>query len=71
MDQPSGPPAGEDGAVEGAGAADETSPDPAALDPGDSERRRTQDRSNLCEAGIRTARPAAEGESSLTSMFRL
>jgi hypothetical protein len=39
-------PAGEDGAAEGAGAADATSPDPAALDLGDSEQRRTQDQSN-------------------------
>ncbi len=46
MDQLSGPPAGEDSVAEGAGAADVTNPDPAALDPGDSERRRTQDRSN-------------------------
>jgi hypothetical protein len=68
-DQPPGLPAGEDGAAEGAEAADAKSPDPAAPDPGDSERHRTQDRSHPREAGIRAARRAAEGESSLTSMF--
>ena len=47
MDQPSGPPVGEDGAAEGAVAVGATSPDLAARDPEGSERRRTQDRSSL------------------------
>ncbi len=67
MDQPSGPPVGEDGAVEGAAAVDATSPDPAARDPEGRERRRTQDRSSLCEAGVRAVRRAAEGDISPTS----
>ncbi len=70
-DQPSGLPAGEDGAAEGAEAADAKSPDPAAPDPGDSERHRTQDRSHPLEAGIRAARRAVKGESSLTSMITI
>ena len=70
MDQPSGPLAGEDGAAEGAEAVEVTSPDPAARDPECIERRRTQDRSSLRGAGIRAARRAAEGDTSLISMLR-
>jgi hypothetical protein len=49
---------------------DATSTDPAARDPECSEQRRTQDRISLRGAGIRAARRAAEGDTSLISTLR-
>ncbi len=48
---------------------DATSPDSAAPDPGDSDRRRTQERSSLGEAVTCAARRAVEGEVSLTNII--